>query len=82
VIKTVIHLNVEKIRIAKGVTKTHLAKKINMSLQGYRHMASGEVRLDAERLRIIALALGVEPAIFFDNELTESVIKDLEIKMA
>ncbi|MRG86970.1 helix-turn-helix domain-containing protein [Salinibacillus xinjiangensis] len=72
-----IHENVEKIRKAKGVTKTHLAKKLNLSLQGYRHITSGEVKLDVERLNVIAKSLGVSPAIFFDNKLTESVIKDL-----
>lgn len=73
-----IHENVEKIRIAKGITKTHIANKLNMSLQGYRHITSGEVRLDVERLKVIAGVLGVSPAIFFDNKLTESVIKDIE----
>lgn len=73
-----VHINVEKIRRAKGVTKTHLADKLNLSLQGYRHITSGNVRLDVERLKVIANVLGVEPAIFFDNELTESVIKEIE----
>lgn len=73
-----IHENVEKIRKAKGVTKTHLAKKLNLTLQGYRHLASGEVNMNVERLRIIAIDLGVEPAVFFDNELTESVIDDIQ----
>lgn len=73
-----VHLNVEKIRKAKGVTKTHLANKLNMSLQGYRHITSGEVRLDVERLRVIAWVLGVEVGVFFDNKLTESVISELK----
>lgn len=69
-----VHTNVEKIRIAKGVTKTHLAAKLRMSVQGYRHIVSGKTRLDVERLKIIAHALDVEPAIFFNDELTETVI--------
>ncbi len=73
-----VHENVEKIRVAKGITKTHIANKLNMSLQGYRHITSGEVRLDVERLIIIASVLGVEPAVFFDNELTESVVRNLD----
>jgi len=72
-----IHENVEKIRTAKGITKTHIANKLNMSLQGYRHITSGEVRLDVERLKIIANVLDVSPAIFFDNKLTESVINKI-----
>jgi transcriptional regulator with XRE-family HTH domain len=73
-----IHENVEKIRVAKGITKTHIANKLNMSLQGYRHITSGDVRLDVERLKIIANILGVNPAVFFDNKLTKSVIIEIE----
>lgn len=69
-----IQANVERIREAKGVTKTHVANKLGISLQGYRHITTGDVRLDVDRLIVIANVLGVEPAVFFDNELTESVI--------
>jgi len=73
-----IHENVEKVRKAKGISKTFIANKLNMSLQGYIHISSGEVRLDVERLKIISDVLGVNPGVFFDNKLTESVIKQLE----
>ncbi|MEK6455232.1 helix-turn-helix transcriptional regulator [Caldifermentibacillus hisashii] len=73
-----IHENVEKVRKAKGISKTFIANKLNMSLQGYIHISSGEVRLDVERLKIISDVLGVNPGVFFDNKLTESVIKRLE----
>lgn len=69
--------NVEKIRIAKGISKTYIADKLDLSLQGYRHMIANETSLSAERLRIIAIVLGVPPATFYDNELTESVIREL-----
>lgn len=71
-----IHNNVERVRQAKGVTKTHIANKLGLSLQGYRHITSGEVRLDAERLKVIAQVLNVNPAVFFEDKLTESVIID------
>lgn len=74
-----IHENVEKIRAAKGITKTHIANKLNMSLQGYRHITSGEVRLDVERLKVIANVLGVNPGVFFDNKLTDSVIREIDM---
>lgn len=70
----VVHENVEKIRKAKGITKTHIAHRLGISLQGYRHIVSGNTRLDVERLKTIAEVLGVEPAVFFDNGLTESVV--------
>lgn len=74
-----VHDNVEKIRIAKGVTKTHVANKLGMSLQGYRHIVSGNIQLNVERLKIIAGVLGVEPAVFFDDELTNTVIEKLNL---
>lgn len=73
-----IHKNVERIRKAKGVTMTHLANKLDLTLQGYSHIASGNVRLDVERLKIIGLVLNVNPGIFFDNKLTDYVIKEIE----
>ena len=69
--------NIEKIRIARGVTKSFLAKKLGLSLQGYRHIMNGCVRLDVTRLKMISDALGYESAIFLDDKLTESVIKQL-----
>lgn len=70
-----VHENVEKIRVHKGITKTHIAKKLQLSLQGYRHIANGDVRLDADRLIVLAKELGVEVGVFFSDKLTESVIK-------
>ncbi|QMV43715.1 helix-turn-helix domain-containing protein [Cohnella cholangitidis] len=77
-----VHENVEKIRTAKGITKTFVANKLELSLQGYRHIASGNVRLDTERLKVIGEVLGEDPAIFLSNELTESVINRLSGKIA
>lgn len=75
-----IHENVERIRKARGVSKTHIANSLDLSLQGYRHIASGAVRLDAERLKIIGSVLEVDPGIFFDKKLTDSVVFDIEAK--
>lgn len=73
-----VHINVRRIRKARGVTKTHVANKLGISLQGYRHIEQGNVRLDVERLRIIAVVLSVDVAIFFDDKLTESVISSIK----
>lgn len=77
-----VHENVEKIRIAKGVTKTFIANKLDLSLQGYRHIAQGNVRLDTERLKVIGDSLGVDPAVFLSDELTQSVIDKMTGKIA
>ncbi|WP_028983279.1 helix-turn-helix domain-containing protein [Sporolactobacillus terrae] len=75
-----IYKNVEKVRFAKGVTKTFIAKKAKISLQVYHNISKGLTSLDAERLKKIAAALDVDPSIFFDDKLTDNVIKRLEEK--
>ncbi|NOU95318.1 helix-turn-helix domain-containing protein [Paenibacillus sp. LMG 31456] len=75
-----IYENIERLRKVRGITKTKLAKELDISLQGYRHIAYGNVRLDVERLQVIAKFFNVEPAIFFNTELTENVIKELLLK--
>jgi transcriptional regulator with XRE-family HTH domain len=80
--KLMIHENVEKIREAKGVSKTYLAGKLNMSLQGYRYLVSDKGHLDVERLKVIANALGYEVGVFFNDQLTETVIKQLNEQSA
>ena len=69
-----VNQNIERVRCAKGVTKTHMAKALGMSLQGYRYLENGSVRLDVERMKIIGDALGVDSSIFLDDKLTDCVI--------
>lgn len=66
--------NIKRIRISKGVTKTFIAKNLGMSLQGYRYLEGGEVRLDVERMKKIGILLGVDSAIFLNDKLTDYVI--------
>lgn len=75
-----VHKNVRSIREAKGITKTHIANMLNMSLMGYTHIESGSVRLDVERFKLIANLLDMDLNIFFDTKLTESVVKELNSK--
>lgn len=76
----VVHENLKKIRTAKGVTQSHLAKKLTISNMAYSRMENGDSKIDVERLRIISKALNVDIAVFFESELTESVIKEIEEK--
>ncbi|OEH86065.1 hypothetical protein BHU72_14645 [Desulfuribacillus stibiiarsenatis] len=69
--------NVEKIRIAKGVSKTHMAKRLGYkTIQGYKHLASGSTKYTAERIMIAADTLQVNVQVFYDNKLTETVITE------
>jgi transcriptional regulator with XRE-family HTH domain len=72
-----VYANVERIRKAKGITKSYMARRLGISLQLYYHISLGNVRLDVERLRRIANILGVEPGVFFDDQLTESVVRSI-----
>lgn len=73
-----VHENVRKIRVAKGVKKAYLAKKIGVTAMTYSRIEAGESKLDVERLKVLSIALGVEVSIFFDNELTDSVTEEIE----
>lgn len=73
-----VHENLKKIRMAMGVTQSHLAKKINVTGMTYSRIENGESKLDVERLKVISIALGVEVGIFFNDSLTDSVIKEVE----
>ena len=55
-----------------------MAKGLGMSLQGYRYLENGSVKLDVERLKVIAKLLGEDSAIFFNDKLTKSVIDRIE----
>lgn len=68
------HENIKRVRESRGVTKTFMAKGLGMSLQGYRYLEDGEVRLDVERMKKIGELLRVDSAIFLDDKLTESAI--------
>ena len=74
-----IHENLKKIRLAKGMTQLHLAKKLGISNMAYSRMESGKTKIDAEILKVLSKELNVRVEVFFTNELTESVIIELAI---
>ena len=73
-----VHENIRRIREAKGVSKTFVAQRLGLSLQGYRYIEDGDVKLDVERMKKIAHILSVDSAIFLDDKLTDSVIYELQ----
>ena len=66
--------NIRRVRESRGVTKTFMAKGLGLTLQGYRYLEDGSVRLDVERMKKIGDLLRVDSAIFLDDKLTESAI--------
>ena len=75
-----IHENLKKIRLAKSVTQLYLAEKVGISNMAYSRMESGKTKMDAEVLKVLSKVLDIEVDIFFNNELTESVILKLHPK--
>lgn len=76
-----VHENLRKLRKAKGVSQSFLAKKLGVSNMTYSRLENGETRIDVERLNTIAKALDVNVEIFFNQKLTDSVVyKYKEIK--
>lgn len=75
-----IHENLKKIRLAKGMTQLHLAKKLDISNMAYSRMESGKTKIDAEILKVLSKELNVRVEVFFTNELTESVVLELAIE--
>lgn len=73
-----IRTNVRDIRLAKGITGSHIARALAVSRQGYQSMENGQCEINAERLKVISKALDVGVEVFFDRKLTESVLERIE----
>lgn len=73
-----IYENVERIREARGITKVHISKALGYkTIRGYCYLVSGDTDIPSEKLKIIANIFGVDPSVFFDDRLTESVINSI-----
>lgn len=67
--------NVKSIRKAKGVMATHVGEALGYKTpQGYHYLENGQSDISAEKLKIIAKVLGEDVSVFFDEELTKSVL--------
>ena len=69
--------NIRRIREARGITKTFIANALGMSLQGYRYLENGDVKLDVERMKKIASLLCVDSGVLLNDKLTKSVIDNV-----
>ena len=73
----VIRTNVRDIRLAKGITGSHVARALAVSRQSYQSMETGQCEINAERLRVLSKVLDVNVEVFFDRKLTESVLEEI-----
>jgi transcriptional regulator with XRE-family HTH domain len=65
-----IYVRVEKVRVSRGVTKTHLARACNKTVAWYSDVSKGKIRLTVDDLEKIANALNVDVKIFFKEKLS------------
>ncbi|TCZ76150.1 XRE family transcriptional regulator [Paenibacillus albiflavus] len=68
-----VHQKVEEVRVSKGVTKTHIAKKCGKTTSWYHGISTGRRTLNVDSLQQIATALDVDIRIFFENELSDTL---------
>lgn len=60
-----IQKRLKEIRINKGISQIHVAKKLGYSQQRYNQLENGIRKLDANLLPDIAEALGIDPEDLF-----------------
>jgi transcriptional regulator with XRE-family HTH domain len=72
-----VHNNVRKIRLAKGITQKRVYDELGITNQSYSNFELHGMGSTTEKLDAIAKILGEQPGIFFDDRLTDSVIKKL-----
>ncbi len=56
-----IQKKIKLLRFAKGLTQIEFAGKLNMSQNAYSMLENGKTKLDAERIRLIAIHLDIQP---------------------
>lgn len=71
--------NIKKIRLAKGVKQRAIAKYLDISDMSYSRIENSNKSIDPNIIEGIASFLNVEVGVFFDDKLTESVVKDYSI---
>ncbi|EHD4919977.1 helix-turn-helix transcriptional regulator [Listeria monocytogenes] len=72
-----IQKNIELVRQSRGISKKAVAEYIGISQMSYWRFEKGKTKkIDPEMIKIIGDFFNVDFKIFFDNELTETVIKE------
>lgn len=73
-----VYQNVELIRKAIGYTKKEMACKMGISEMAYSRISLGQSKITCEALELISTIFCIENiTVFFNDELTDSVIKKI-----
>ena len=70
--------NLKRIRMAKGITQKAVADHIGIGEMSYSRFENDAKKVDATLLFKVSRFLGVDIKIFFNDKLTESVVKDVK----
>jgi transcriptional regulator with XRE-family HTH domain len=71
-----VHDNIRKIRIAKGIKPRRVYEGLGISREMYSRFENHGKGNNAEKIEAIAKILEEPAGIFFDNKLTEAVIEN------
>ncbi|MDQ0417893.1 transcriptional regulator with XRE-family HTH domain [Croceifilum oryzae] len=71
-----VRVNIEKVREAKGITKTYMGSRVGLTCTGYRHIAVGSVKLTVDRFLDFAKVLDCPPEVLLSDERTECFIQE------
>lgn len=78
-----LHEKLRSYRQATGVTQTHVAKTMGISIKKLNAIEVGRQKLSADMFAdICRRGLGVSPAIFFKNDVLETKTKHPEAKQS
>lgn len=72
-----VHTNVRKIRLAKGIKQKRVFEVLGISRQAYNNFELHGKGSDVEKLDVISKILDEEPGIFFNDRLTDAVIRKI-----
>ncbi|AXX65549.1 XRE family transcriptional regulator [Bombilactobacillus bombi] len=67
--------NIKRIRLARGIKQKAISNYLNISEMKYSRIENSNKKIDSKTLEKIAQFLNVNANIFFDDKITESVIK-------
>lgn len=72
-----VHSNVRKIRLAKGIEQKRVYEHLGITRQAYNKFEKHGMGSDTDKLDAISKVLGEQPGIFFDDKLTDAVIRKI-----
>lgn len=74
-----IYEKVSAVRKSKGVSQTFMAEKMGISISGYNMKEHGRRPISIKELEMIAVLLGFNVSVFFDQKFHEKCNKQKQV---